>query len=192
MGIGIFSQFDGRTVEQFRVEALYTHSAMVSVAARRIAATMQVQPAFGDDVLMAGMLHDIGKLAFVANFAAEYNKAWQLAQTEAMNLCDAERDVLGASHAEFGACILSLWGLPDAIVEAVAYHHEPQRCQHQAFSVLTATHVANALLNDRTHGPATNGVPEVNETYLSALELADYLPDWAAICDAVAWESETT
>jgi HD-like signal output (HDOD) protein len=38
---------------------------------------------------------------------------------------EAEREVLGTDHAEVGACLLTLWRLPEAIVEGVANHHAP-------------------------------------------------------------------
>jgi len=39
--------------------------------------------------------------------------------------CETERQVIGATHAEVGGCLLANWGLPWPIVEAVALHHAP-------------------------------------------------------------------
>jgi HD-like signal output (HDOD) protein len=36
-----------------------------------------------------------------------------------------EREVGGYTHAEVGAYLFSLWGLPETVVEAVAGHHDP-------------------------------------------------------------------
>jgi HD-like signal output (HDOD) protein len=57
------------------------------------------------------------------------------------------RALLGTTHAEVGAYLLGLWGLPDAIVEALAFHHCPSACPDQRFSPLTAVHIANALVH---------------------------------------------
>jgi HD-like signal output (HDOD) protein len=40
---------------------------------------------------------------------------------------EAELLVLGITHSELGACLLGTWGLPLPILEAIAWHHEPQR-----------------------------------------------------------------
>ncbi len=40
---------------------------------------------------------------------------------------EAEYAVLKTSHAEIGAYLLGLWGLPDYIVETVAFHHNPSK-----------------------------------------------------------------
>ena len=58
---------------------------------------------------------------------------------------EAEEEVFGASHGEIGGSLLGYWGLPMAVVEAVALHHHPTRFLSDSFSPLTAVHVANAI-----------------------------------------------
>ena len=61
----------------------------------------------------------------------------------------------GTTHAEVGAYLLGLWGLPDPIVEAVAWHHNPGGCPGKAFTPLTAVHAADAIVRtDRALGSA--------------------------------------
>ena len=52
---------------------------------------------------------------------------------------------MGASHAEVGAYLLGLWGLPYPVIEAVAHHHAPERSGARQFDVLAALAVAVAL-----------------------------------------------
>jgi len=75
--------------------------------------------------------------------------------------CDVEREEIGATHAEIGAYLLTLWGLPDGIIEATAFHHEPARAGSVA-CVTTAVHAASALLSDDAE--------VLDETYLAALD----------------------
>lgn len=42
-----------------------------------------------------------------------------------LELIECERRTTGATHAQIGAYLLGLWGLPYSIVEAVALHHAP-------------------------------------------------------------------
>jgi len=70
---------------------------------------------------MAAMLHDIGQLVLMHRLPADY--ADVLAEARERPLVQVERERLGATHAEVGAYLLGLWGLPEPIVWAVARHH---------------------------------------------------------------------
>src|SRR6202012_467968 len=63
----------------------------------------------------------------------------------------------GVTQAHIGAHLLSLWGLPDGIVEAVAHHHDPAEVDGLAFDGVAAVHIANGLANE-LH-PATEDEP---------------------------------
>ena len=71
-------------------------------------------------------------------------------------------------HAEAGAYLLGLWGLPMPIIEAVAFHLQPQRSNTRSFWVTGAVHVALALIN---------GDP-VDEEYLQRAGVLNKLPQW--------------
>lgn len=71
-------------------------------------------------------------------------------------------------HAEAGAALLSLWGLPEAIVEAAAFHHDPMSLPGMRFDLVGAVHVSVALACGR----------DPDEHYLRALGLQDRLRDW--------------
>ena len=64
-----------------------------------------------------------------------------------------ERDRGAVSHAVVGAYLLSLWGLPSGIIEAVAFHHAPESLHGTLFDASVAVHVADAMVtrpNNRT------------------------------------------
>jgi putative nucleotidyltransferase with HDIG domain len=94
----------------------------------------------------AGLLHDIGKLALAANLPEPFLRSVALAQKRGGDASTAEQEVFGATHGEVGGCLLGLWGLPMAVVEAVALHHHPACFLSKTFSPLTAVHLADALL----------------------------------------------
>ncbi len=71
-------------------------------------------------------------------------------------------------HSEAGAYLLGLWGLPMPIIEAVAFHLQPQRSNTRSFWVTGAVHVALALVN---------GEP-VDEEYLQRAGVLGKLPQW--------------
>ena len=95
-----------------------------------------------------------------------------------------EESAFSLTHAEVGACVLGIWGLPVAIIEGVALHHYPSRFLSKNFSALTAVHIANAW-DQEQHGKGkieSQMLPEVDMNYMQELELADRLPDWRAAC----------
>ncbi|SPE51662.1 hypothetical protein SBV1_140016 [Verrucomicrobia bacterium] len=90
--------------------------------------------------------------------------------------------VFGASHAELGGCLLDLWGLPTAIVEAVALHHTPGLLPPRGFSPLTAVHVANVLAGRaRQHDPPTMPA-DLDRQYLKSIGLEHRLAEWQSAC----------
>ena len=77
-----------------------------------------------------GLLHDAGRLVLAANLPESFERVCQLAAEKGLSHWEAEREEFGTTHAEVGAYLFGLWGLPESIVEAVAYHHSPSRCPH--------------------------------------------------------------
>lgn len=97
------------------------------------------------DALLAALLHDIGYWVLIQECPREIEKALDIASAEHISLHEAETRVLGASHGEIGAYLLGLWGLPYAVIEAVANHHTPRRVAQKQFDVLAALAVAQAV-----------------------------------------------
>ena len=84
----------------------------------------------------------------------------------------AEKRELGASHAEVGAYLLGIWGLPSAIVEAVALHHTPHTVPGGHFDVLAALCISHALVETGECSAFSGAsVPrsEVSSDYLAAV-----------------------
>jgi HD-like signal output (HDOD) protein len=91
------------------------------------------------------------------------------------------------THAGVGAYLLGLWGFPLPIVEAVAFHHDPERVSSTGRDVLSAVYIANELaheLNDPDPG-AQADTPSGLATYLESIGGADRLPELRAIAASV-------
>ena len=76
-----------------------------------------------NDAFCAGLLHDVGKLVLATVVPGQFSNAIELSKLKKIPLFEAERAVFGTSHAEVGACLLGLWGLPVPLLQAVAHHH---------------------------------------------------------------------
>lgn len=188
--VQVFSQFDQDKVSCLSIDELWQHSLGVGILARRIAQVECQDQRIINDAFIAGVMHDAGKLILALNLPEQYSKTIALTKEKTIPHWKAELEVFGTSHAEVGAYLLGLWGLPNSIVEAVAYHHTAQECPGDEFSPLTAVHVADAIyvsntehvadIFDHADKPVSNiGQPyDVDGEYLDRLNLTDRLPLW--------------
>jgi HD-like signal output (HDOD) protein/CheY-like chemotaxis protein len=174
-----FSQFQPSS-KSFSAERLWKHSLLVGAIAGAIAKAERVERAVVGEALQAGLLHDLGRLILAAHLPDAFDSALQAAGTRNAPLFEAERESVGATHAEFGAYLLGLWGLPDSTVEAVAFHHHPGAVGLTAFAPLVAVHVADALVHRLVEGPdAPCSTPDAG--FLAATGCADRLDEWEEI-----------
>jgi putative nucleotidyltransferase with HDIG domain len=122
-------------------KCLQTHTMAVAAATRALTRDTPV----ASEALLAAMLHDIGYWVLAQEHGAALDEALRLAARDGLSLPEAERRVLGASHAEVGAYLLGLWGFPTSIVEAIAHHHNPRSVPQTRFDVLAALSIGHAL-----------------------------------------------
>jgi putative nucleotidyltransferase with HDIG domain len=125
------------------IDKLQAHVHQVAAAARALTADT---PPKADDALLAGLLHDIGYWILSNECQAELTESVALAIKENIALHLAETRIIGASHAQVGAYLLGLWGLPYPVIEAVALHHAPESVPQSEFDPLAAVVIAHALL----------------------------------------------
>ncbi len=115
---------------------LLAHGLAAGVAARWLAE--RISKELGEDAFMAGLLHDIGRVALVAQMGGEY-QTWILAavQHTGVSLHDKEAAVLGFDHRALGAALMTSWGLPPFLVSVAEHHHDGSIDPQQQFFVAT-------------------------------------------------------
>jgi putative nucleotidyltransferase with HDIG domain len=91
-----------------------------------------VQSSNGEADYLAGLIHDVGKIAMASAFPEHFNVIYQQPMESPMDLPELERQVLGMDHAELGGIYLKKQLLPEVFVEAVQCHHEPGRARSNA------------------------------------------------------------
>jgi HD-like signal output (HDOD) protein len=141
--------------------------------------------------LCTGLLHDVGKLLLAELAPEKFARAIAMARAEQCALFVAEENLLGVSHAEIGAYLLSMWGLPHLIVEAIAHHHRPERIELNQMDLLSSLYLANWIANDcesRRNGSSAEVFAPINDGIASRLNVADKLEGWREHADAAALE----
>jgi HD-like signal output (HDOD) protein len=177
----IFSQLSEKGVQMDFVE-LWDHSIATGTISKRLAAAEGCERQAQEHALAAGILHDTGKLILAVNWPQHAGAIRFVCADDAPSALEAERQAFGTTHPELGAYLFGLWGLPDSVVEAVAFHHRPADCVGTTFTPLTAVHVADALEHARRGVPGTGAPPAPDAEYLARLGKAERLPVWKSQC----------
>lgn len=181
LSLHAFARFEACQFPGLSIDQIWSHSVAAGLLAKRIMEGENAGRAQAAEAFTAGLLHDLGKLVLTGNLPQEYGAVLAWAAHGEVTLHDAEREVLGSTHAEIGAYLLGLWGLPDPIIEAVALHHHPGDCADKAFGPLCAVHAANVLEKEHSSGRAFPGQASwLDLTYLDAVGKARRLEDWRA------------
>src|SRR5262249_51095012 len=123
-----FGEAMGVPVEAYAFEAedLWRHSLMTAAASEMLVGTDTLSGINRAAAYTAGFLHDIGKLAINQVLEKDQLTSFRFLVAEHQySRVQAEKEVIGADHAEVGAFLLYSWSLPHDIVEAVANHHQP-------------------------------------------------------------------
>ncbi len=164
--------------EGISLERISRHGVAVGALARNIAKLEGMDKSVCSNAFLAGILQNVGSLIILSGFPEEYKQITNRANEENLPVWKVEQDVLGASHAEIGAYLIALWGLPAAIAESVAYHNSPSNCPDKNISfALTAVHVANAMERAPGLGMAFSE-NNFDFEYLEKMGLIDRLPRW--------------
>lgn len=169
-----------QSIPDFSVDALQQHGTRVTQFAKRI---LGHEPG-GDVLIVAGLLQDSGQLVLASRAAARFGVALSTAASRKQPLSDIETDMFGATHADIGAYLLGLWGLPQRVVNTVANHLEPQRAHGRVFDAAGALYVSNLLLAD-PDVPAVDEVPPrsiaIDLSFLRMVGVAHQLDEWRRV-----------
>jgi HD-like signal output (HDOD) protein/ActR/RegA family two-component response regulator len=179
----IFSQWQApKGLSDVDPERLQMHAQCAAAACKALAGGR----ASPDDAWLAGLLHDIGYWILIQECPKELASALTLSRDAGLPLLECERRITGATHAEIGAYLLGLWGLPYAIVEAVALHHTPTAVTPHGYDLVGALAVSHALIDPANAFAIlapTQPAVDVNAEYLANLK-APF--DWQAAQARVA------
>ena len=189
---------------------LTSHSLAVAEAAGRIAETLTGDRTLIGDAYLAGLLHAVGRLALTGcnrcspralgegrgegqprrsrdpsppSTADDHPPPLSGQQPEVGRAGGPYRrgSVRDQEAPDPGGYLAALWGLPDPVVQAIAYHRAPGGCPDQPLAPLTAVHVAQALL-ERGGDAADEAAGPLDVDYLRASGCAQQLGGWREKC----------
>ena len=178
-----------RPIRGFSLDEFQRHSHLTA----QIAARLPADPSAVNLRGMAALLHDTGKLILAAHLPRDFERACEIANVEGCAFHVAERRLFGTSHAEIGAYLLHLWGLPLAAVEAVAAHNRPvpSGSGSAGLDLIATVHIASALAHD-CGGPTGGDLPlaHLDHDYIGSLGVKEQLALWRTVARQSAGVAE--
>lgn len=165
LGVSVFEAMQKTMV------GLWEHSLGCAIASRIIAKKKGLKEP--EEISIAGLLHDIGKVVMGLKFPDEYGKAIADAQNSEIFMIEAEKKHFNISHSDAGGWIALKWNFPQNLVEPIEYHHKPHLSRNLPLQT-AIVHFADVLTRAAGFGfSGDNFVPAVHPAVWPVLALSD-------------------
>ncbi|BCB96658.1 histidine kinase [Dissulfurispira thermophila] len=153
------------------MSGLWEHSVGCAVTSRIISQKKAL--GYLEEVSVAALLHDIGKVVMGLKFSNEYRRVLKEAETKDIFIFESERKYFSVDHAMVGAWLTDKWKFPRSLIEVIEYHHKPHLSRN--VPVQTAiVHLSDILVRAYGFGFAgDNFVPAINPTVFEMLNLTE-------------------
>jgi putative nucleotidyltransferase with HDIG domain len=174
---GIFKQYEQTSLVGLHIDELWQHSLKSANIVRQIAKRERLEKEIEEASFIASLLHDVGKIIIASNFPKEHKEICTRTASDGLPGWHAEQMVLGVSHAEIGAYLLGLWGLPLTIIKAVQEHHCPKMDEHTQIDQTVLVHVANAI-EKASLTPSGDPIADLNAEFITRLHLGNTVALW--------------
>ena len=165
------SVFDMMLAKGFH--GLWEHSLGCAVTAGVIA--RKTNDPHPEEVSIAALLHDIGKVILKIELSKESSRIDQAVLEKQISTYEAEEEILGFNHTTVGNWLCQEWHLPNKLSDPITYHHRP-RLSRLAQGRTAIVHVANVLVRGIGFGfPGDNLVPKIEPVAWKVLDISDSL-----------------
>lgn len=143
--------FEGdSTIEGFSRNALWKHCVAVALLGKLIYRREFGKK--GENIYVAGLLHDIGIIALEQFCQRDFKRITNKIRADHKNQPEIEKEVLGFDHAEIGQAIAFDWDLPRELVEIIGGHHNPESISNEFIRIGSTLYVADYVCQQRHVG----------------------------------------
>ncbi len=188
LSVDVFSECKQIEKKGLSIDNLWAHCITVGAFARQICIVENAGIDTAELAFTAGSLHDIGKLVLALNCQDKWQELQKMVSHGGLDYSTAEKEVFGVSHAEIGAYLLGLWGIPVAIVETVAFHHNPGLYSGSEISPVCAVYLADVFDAKGRAGIGEMHEELLDQEYLRRIGVEDRISDLRLLCQVTAEE----
>lgn len=173
----------------------WRHSLVCAMATRGLGARARRWSAEEDGeperLFLAGLLHDVGVLAWAAKLGRRYGQIVEQAEREERPLYQVEREALGFGHPEVAGALIRAWGLPEEIALVAELHHEPALAPEALRHGVQLLHVGDWISHQVTTGRDPQRADRMRESAWAELGLdADEIPEMIVDFERAAEQSD--
>jgi putative nucleotidyltransferase with HDIG domain len=151
-------------------EGLWNHSLGCAIISRRLA--QEIKLAEPEEIMVAGLLHDLGKVILTFVCTADYHRTTQAAHETGRYIGDVEREVFGVTHTRVASWLAREWHLPGRLADPLTYHHNPELAKSGKHAT-AVVHVADILTRGMGYGqPGDDTMPPLNHEAYQGLGIS--------------------
>jgi len=155
--------------ETFNHKEFWEHSLGCALAAKTIAKALRYR--ISGKVFIAGLIHDIGKIILDQYMHNLFVQIVKKTQQDNISIYQAEKEIMGITHAEIGAELAKNWNLPKDIEEAINFHHTPKKATIDP-QLTAIIHLSDILSRMKSVGyGGDNKIPTVCPSVWKTLKL---------------------
>lgn len=129
LGKAVVTSFQQTLVgHEDELKEFWQHSFTCGLAAKIIAVHLNLS---SGQFFIAGLIHDIGKLAMLLSFPKEYGSTGFLNRFSTHQQLQQETKLFGLSHELIGGKLLQKWNFPQNLLFSIGFHHQPAQAPRQ-------------------------------------------------------------
>ena len=150
------------------LKEFWRHSVGTAFVARAVARKLNTEV---ESAFLAGMMHDLGKIILDRYFADYYKAVFDVVAAEDIVIGQAEKEILGVTHAAVGGQLAEEWKFPKNYLNAIAYHHDVRNAPRYQ-RLVCIIHLADIICRQLEYGNGGDTqVPEPDEAALDRFSL---------------------
>ena len=169
---------NSNTITKVSEMSMWRHSVLTAFVARTIATRLKKDEK-KEEIFIAGLLHDIGRIVLMINFKDSYDDFLNDISTgKGKNILSVEERIFGVNHQDAGKMVLNKWNFPEELIDT-AYMHHNALVDSRHKNVVTIVGLANIYSKIIAGENITDDDHELKESYIKSLsidpELDNYL-----------------